>query len=123
MCVSYTNITGNVKSKHRQYDLWHSQVFSTGGQGEGAERPSGGMVGEFFCTLLFFFSLSNQWGGGGAGPLYPLDKRIDCGDMIDDRNDNHGGDDKMIVVDLFIYLFLIFIQGSPFTDRWSSMGP
>ena len=24
---------------------------------------------------------------------------------------------------LFIYLFLIFIQGSPFTDRWSSMGP
>ena len=24
---------------------------------------------------------------------------------------------------LFIYLFLIFVQGSPFTDRWSSMGP
>ena len=35
MCVSYTRITGNVKSKHKQYDHWHSQDFSTGGQSEG----------------------------------------------------------------------------------------
>ena len=44
MCVSYTRITGNVKSKHKQYDHWHSQDFSTGGQSEGAKRPSGGRV-------------------------------------------------------------------------------
>ena len=44
MCVSYTRITGNVKSKHKQYDHWHGQEFSTGGQSEGAKLPSGGMV-------------------------------------------------------------------------------
>ena len=54
MCVSYTKITGNVKSKHKQYDHWHSQVFSTGGQSEGAERPSWGNGGGIFCTLIFF---------------------------------------------------------------------
>ena len=67
MCVSYTKITGNVKSKHKQYDHWHSQVFSTGGQSE--ERSD--RVGEFFAHYFFLFSLSNQWGGGGW-PLYPL---------------------------------------------------
>ena len=30
MCVSYTRITGNVKSKHKQYDYWHSQIFQQG---------------------------------------------------------------------------------------------
>ena len=97
MCVSYTRITGNVKSKHKQYDHWHSQDFSTGGQSEGAKRPSGEMVWDHgreilknlrikktLCTfkdLLYpsfsYFGLSNQWGGGGgggggAGHLYPL---------------------------------------------------
>ena len=75
MCVSYTKITGNVESKHKQYDHWHSQDFATGGQSEGAKRPSGGMVGEFFAHFFVLFSLSGQSMGGGGGckgPCTPL---------------------------------------------------
>ena len=69
MCVSYTKITGNVKSKHKQYDHWHSQDFSTGGKA--TDWGNGGVFLhiKFFCLV----SPANQWGGGGgAGPLYPL---------------------------------------------------
>ena len=34
MYASYTRITGNVKSKHKQNDHWHSQDVSTGDQSE-----------------------------------------------------------------------------------------
>ena len=37
MCVSYTMITGNVKSKHKQYDNWHSQDFFNRGPKRGSE--------------------------------------------------------------------------------------
>ena len=37
MCVSYIMITGNVKSKHKQYDNWHSQDFFNGGPKRGSE--------------------------------------------------------------------------------------
>ena len=70
MCVSYTKITGNVKSKHTQYDHWHTQVFSTGGQSEGAERLSGGMVGAFLH--INYFCLVSPIKGGGLGPCTPL---------------------------------------------------
>ena len=55
-------ITGYVKSKHKQYDHWHSQDFSTGGQSEGAKRPSGERVRDHgreiflkICVSIFFF--------------------------------------------------------------------
>ena len=58
MCVSYTRITGNVKSQHKQYDHWHSQDFSTWGQSEGRVWDHGREIFEkfayqkdFFCTL------------------------------------------------------------------------
>ena len=70
MCVSYTKITGNVKSKHKQYDHWHSQDFSTGSQSEGAKRPSGGEVGELFEHKKK--NPANQWGGGAVWALVPL---------------------------------------------------
>ena len=46
MCVSYTMITGNVKSKHKQYDNWHSQDFFNSLRGpkrgsEATERRKG----------------------------------------------------------------------------------
>ena len=63
VCFLHYRITGNVKSKHKQYDHWHSQDFSTGGQSEGAKRPSGGRVWdhgreifEFFCITKTFFA-------------------------------------------------------------------
>ena len=36
------------------------------------QGAKGGNGGGIFCTSTFLFSLSNQWGGGGSGPLYPL---------------------------------------------------
>ena len=86
MCVSYTKITGNVKSKHKQYDHWHSQDFSTGGQSEGAKRPSGGMVGNILHInfVLFIRSLRPINGGGGGGgaawaPVPPYSYASDSG--------------------------------------------
>ena len=67
------HINGNVKSKHKQYDHWHSQDFQQGAKArERSDRVGEWCMGGIFCTLNFWFSLSNQWGGGGAGPLYPL---------------------------------------------------
>ena len=74
MCVSYTKITGNVKSKHKQYDHWHSQDFSTGGKARERSDRVGEWWGNFLhITFFCLVSPANQWGGGGgAGPLYPL---------------------------------------------------
>ena len=67
-----TKITGNVKSKHKQYDHWHSQDLSTlGGPKRGSEATEWGNGGGIFCTLiLFLFSLSNQWGAWALVPPY-----------------------------------------------------
>ena len=67
MCA---RITANGKCKeqtstmelqpHQPYDHWHSQVYSTGGQNEGAKRPGGdgvpstGRSGAFGLDALAF---------------------------------------------------------------------
>ena len=80
VCFLHYRITGNVKSKHKQYDHWHSQDFSTGSQSEGAKRPSGGMVwdhgiGRFLKKKKkiahYFFCLVSPI-NGGLGPCTPL---------------------------------------------------
>ena len=59
-CFLHYRITGCVKSKHKQYDHWHSQNFSTGGQSEGAKRPSGGRVWDHGREIFFLTCVSKN---------------------------------------------------------------
>ena len=84
MCVSYIMITGNVKSKHKQYDNWHSQDFFNRGPKRGSEtterRKGPSLVwGRLSCgyrpinsllPLQMFYSPING-GMGGMGPCAP----------------------------------------------------
>ena len=81
MCVSYTMITGNVKSKHKQYDNWHSQDFFNRGPKRGSEaterRKGPSLVwGRLSCgyrPINSLLSPSNVLlsGMGGMGPCAP----------------------------------------------------
>ena len=74
-------ITGNVKSKHKQYDNWHSQDFFNRGPKRGSEateRQKGPSLvwGRLSCGYRPINSLlpppplqmfySPEWGGGGG---------------------------------------------------------
>ena len=80
VCFLKTMITGNVKSKHKQYDNWHSQDFFNRGPKRGREaterRKGPSLVwGRLSCGYRPINSLlppsnvllSDQRGNGGGG--------------------------------------------------------
>ena len=87
VCFLNTMITGNVKSKHKQYDNWHSQDFFNRGPKRGREaterRKGPSLVwGRLSCGYrpinsllplqMFYSPINGGMGGGGHGSFCPV---------------------------------------------------